>query len=156
MRVQFTIRDACINCGSSELREVSIGRFNEGPLHDFLSADPWGESPIPFLDRQHWSYVECTSCAQAFHSRILSPEWSAIKWDRWINAEAMAEFERTHLVNTYDRAIHCTKHVLQLASLIQARPLRVMDFGCGNGEFLAMASQYGLESYGVDRSGPAR
>jgi len=149
---QFITRDTCINCGASDLREVSSGLFNEGPLHDFLSKDPWGENPVPYLDGQRWRYVKCGACEQAFHNRILSPEWSAIKFSRWMTAAAIAEFERTHPINAYDRAVHSTKHVLQLASLIAARPLRVLDFGCGNGEFLAMCHQYGFEAFGVDRS----
>lgn len=60
---------------------------------------------------------------------------------------------RAHaLINAYDKAVHSTKHVLQLASLIGARPLRVLDFGCGKGEFLTMCHRYGLEAFGVDRS----
>jgi SAM-dependent methyltransferase len=155
-RAHFTIRDACINCGSGNLREISSGSFNEGALHGFLSNDPWGENPAPYLDGQRWRYVECTSCAQAFHSRILSPEWSEIKWSRWMSAEAIAKFERARVGDSgsgqFDRATRYTKHVLQLASLIRARPLRILDFGCGNGEFLAMCHRYGLEAFGVDRS----
>jgi SAM-dependent methyltransferase len=149
---QFVTRDTCINCGSGNLRELSTGLFNKGPLHSFLSSDPWGESPVPYLAGQRWSYVKCGECDQAFHGRILSPEWSAIKFSRWMSAEAIAEFERTHPISAYDRAVQSTKHVLQLASLIPARPLRVLDFGCGNGEFLAMCHQYGFEAFGVDRS----
>ena len=151
-RAQFTIRDVCINCGAGNLREIASGSFNEGALHGFLSNDPWGESPVSYLDGQRWRYVECSSCTQAFHGRILSPEWSEIKWSRWVSAEAIAEFERTHPVSAHDRAVHSTKHVLQLASLIKAHPLRVLDFGCGNGDFLAMCLQYGFEAFGVDRS----
>jgi SAM-dependent methyltransferase len=149
---QFVTRDTCISCGSGNLQELSDGLFDQGPLHGFLSNDPWGENPVPYLAGQRWTYVKCGVCEQAFHSRILSPEWSAIKFSRWMTAEAMAEFERSHRVNAYDRAVHSTKHVLQLASLIAAQPFRILDFGCGNGEFLAMCHLYGFEAFGVDRS----
>src|ERR1700682_4142626 len=137
---KFACRATCINCQSNDLSELSSGQFDQGPLHDFLSADPWGENPVPYLAGERWSYVKCNACTQAFHARILSPEWSEIKFSRWMTAEAIAEFERTHPVNPYDRAIHSTKHVLQLASLIDVRPLRLLDFGCGNGEFLTMCN----------------
>jgi 2-polyprenyl-3-methyl-5-hydroxy-6-metoxy-1,4-benzoquinol methylase len=151
---QFVTRNICINCGSSNLREIGSGLFNQEPLHGFLSNDPWGESPLPSLEGQRWTYVKCGACDQAFHARILSPEWNEINFSRWMTAEAIAEFDRTHTdVNRpFEKAAQITKHVLQLASLIEARPLRVLDFGCGNGEFLTMCHQYGFDAFGVDRS----
>lgn len=153
-RAQFLTRNTCINCGSGKLREVSTGLFKEGALHGFLSADPWGESPVPYLNDQRWSYVQCGDCSQAFHAHVLTPEWNDINFSRWMSAEAIAEFERTHggPDRLFDRATHYTKHVLQLAAMVPTRPLRVLDFGCGNGEFLAICHQFGFESVGVDRS----
>jgi methyltransferase family protein len=153
-RAKFVTRDTCISCGSGDLQELSDGRFDQGPLHEFLSNDPWGESPVPYLAGQRWAYVKCGACEQAFHAHVLTPEWNDINFSRWMSAEAIAEFERTHGGPTrlFDRAVHYTNHVLQLASLIEARPLRVLDFGCGNGEFLAIARQYGFDAVGVDRS----
>ena len=151
---QFITRNTCINCSSRDLQEIGGGFFEEEPLHGFLSNDPWGESPVPYLTGQRWSYVKCAACDQSFHAKILSPEWNEINFSRWMTAEAIAEFERTHCnVNqSFEKAVQLTKHVLQLASLIKARPLRVLDFGCGNGQFLAMCHQYGFEAFGVDRS----
>jgi methyltransferase family protein len=157
-RAQFVTRDTCINCNSGSLREIGGGLFNEGALHGFLSNDPWGESPLPYLDGQRWSYVQRSACEQAFHARVLTPEWNDINFSRWMSGEAIAEFERTHGGDgrLFDRATHYTKHVLQLASLIEARALRVLDFGCGNGEFLAICHQFGFEAVGIDRSTAAR
>lgn len=150
-QAQFVSRSTCINCGSSNLVTLSEGFFDQGALRGFLSADPWGENPAPYLAGQRWSYIKCGACAQSFHARILSPEWSEIKWSRWMSAEAIAEFERLHPTPKFDKAISSTKHVLQLASLLGPKP-RVVDFGCGNGEFLKMCLEYGFDAYGVDRS----
>jgi SAM-dependent methyltransferase len=153
-RAQFATRNACINCGAANLHEVSTGLFSEGALHGFLAADPWGESPVPYLEGLRWSYVKCDTCDQAFHRHVLTPEWNDINFSRWMSAEAIAEFERTHggADRLFDRATHYAKHVLQLASLIETRPLRVLDFGCGNGQFLAICHQFGFKAVGVDRS----
>jgi 2-polyprenyl-3-methyl-5-hydroxy-6-metoxy-1,4-benzoquinol methylase len=153
-KAEFVSREACINCGSGELREISGGLFNEGALHGFLSNDPWGESPVPYLEGLRWSYVRCGACEQAFHSRVLTPEWNDVNFSRWMSAEAIAEFECQHggRARLFDRAAHYTKHILQLSSLVAERPLRVLDFGCGNGEFLAICRHFGLEVVGVDRS----
>lgn len=151
---EFTNRDVCINCGSRDLRPIAEGLFDQAPLHDYLAKDPWGESPIPYLQGLRWTYVGCNGCQQAFHARVLTPEWNDINFSRWMSAEAIAEFERVHggRARLFDRAVHYTKHVMQLAELVDARPLRVLDFGCGNGEFLAICHQFGFESVGVDRS----
>ena len=151
---EFTTRSSCVNCGAGDLSELSSGLFSEGALHNFLSNDPWGESPVPYLAGLRWSYVRCNACAQAFHARVLTPEWNDINFSRWMSAAAIAEFERTHggTNRLFDRAVHYTKHVLQLASLVRARPLRVLDFGCGNGEFLSICHQFGFDAVGVDRS----
>jgi 2-polyprenyl-3-methyl-5-hydroxy-6-metoxy-1,4-benzoquinol methylase len=151
---EFLTRDACINCGSADLQPISQGFFDQDPLRAFLARDPWGESPLPYLDGQRWTYVRCQACQQAFHAKVLTDEWNAINFSRWMSAEAIAEFERQHVGpdGKFDRAAHYVKHVLQMASLIRARPLRVLDFGCGNGEFLAICHQFGFEAVGVDRS----
>jgi hypothetical protein len=150
-KAKFATREVCINCGGSNLREVASGLFTEGALHSFLASDPWGESPLPYLEGSRWSYVACNLCEQTFHAHILSPEWSEIHFSRWMSAEAIAEFARQH-GDPFGRAVHYTKHVLQLASLVSERPIRLLDFGCGNGEFLAICQQFGFEVVGVDRS----
>jgi 2-polyprenyl-3-methyl-5-hydroxy-6-metoxy-1,4-benzoquinol methylase len=150
-QAQFATRPICINCGGSNLREVSTGLFTEGALHEFLASDPWGENPLPHLQNQRWSFVACNICEQTFHAHILNPEWSEVHFSRWMSAEAIAEFARQY-GDSFARAVHYTKHVLQLASLIEARPIRLLDFGCGNGEFLAICRQFGFDAVGVDRS----
>jgi SAM-dependent methyltransferase len=151
MKAQFNTRTACITCGSANLKQVSDGLFDQGPLRDFLSADPWGESPVPFLAGKPWAYVQC-DCGQRFHKYVLTPEWNDINFSRWMSPEAIAEFERTRGAMKFERAAHFVKHTLQLESLIDARPIRVLDFGCGNGEFLTLCHQFGFETTGVDRS----
>lgn len=150
-RAQFNTRTACINCGSASLKQLSDGLFDQQPLHGFLSADPWGESPVPFLAGQPWAYVQC-DCGQRFHKYVLTPEWNDINFSRWMSAEAIAEFARQHGAMKFERAAHYVKHILQLSSLIKARPLRLLDFGCGDGEFLTLCHQFGFETTGVDRS----
>ena len=48
------------------------------------------------------------------------------------------------------------KHVLQIDKMTRSirggDPIRLLDFGCGWGEFLAMAGQFGFEACGVDRA----
>jgi len=85
----FVERIACISCGSSELLELSAGRFDEGVLNRFIEEDPWGEHPAPFLRGQRWSYVACQDCGLAFHRNILAPEWNERRFSKWMSQEAI-------------------------------------------------------------------
>ncbi|NUR45038.1 MAG: class I SAM-dependent methyltransferase [Sphingomonas sp.] len=146
----FVGRDNCIACGSSCLREVAGGSFSDDPLRSFISADPWGENPLPVLAEHRWSLVEC-ECGQRFHRNILSPQWNEVRFSRWMSAEAIDQFEAEHGCNP-DAASH-VQHVLRLKALGVER---VLDFGCGFGRFLEMCCLFGLEAHGVDRSNARR
>lgn len=143
----FVTRERCICCGSSNLREVAAGQFSEDPLRSFIAADPWGENPLPVIGDCRWSFVECADCRQRFHGNILSPEWNEIRFSRWMSAEAIEQFEAEHGGN--QDATRDVQHVLRLRDL---GVTRVLDFGCGYGEFLEMCRLFGIEAHGVDRS----
>jgi SAM-dependent methyltransferase len=154
---EFVSRDRCLGCGS-QVREIASGSFDDEPLRGFIANDPWGESPLPHLRGARWEYVGCVSCGLAFHRRILSPKWNAIRFERWMTAEAIAEFERLHTTaqSRFERGTHFTKHALQIEAATRrlrgTDPVRVLDFGCGNGQFIQQCAIYGFHAAGVDRS----
>ena len=147
----FAERDLCISCGSDQSTELSSGRFGDEPLRSFIASDPWGENPLPLLQNERWALHECKSCAQRQHRYILSPEWNAIRFSRWMSEDAIRQFESEHGSN-HD-ASRDVQHVLRLRSLGVAR---ILDFGCGFGQFLEMCRLFGLEAHGVDRSNARR
>lgn len=159
---RFVERTACINCRSFSLSELSTGMFDDSPLIDYLSVDPWGENPIPFLLGNRWSFVQCNDCSQMFHKYILSPDWNERRFSKWMTQEAIESFERR--LNTperiFNKGIQNTKHILQLEYLTRnlrgKSPVRLLDFGCGYGEFIAMCNLYGFDAYGIDRSSARR
>ena len=154
----FSERLACISCGGSRLQELSSGQFDEGAVERFIGEDPWGEHPAPFLKGQRWSYVRCQNCELAFHRYILTPEWNARRFSKWMSQEAIEAFEKPFRTpaNEFGKAAAHTAHVLRIEQLTRglrgsAAP-RVLDFGCGYGGFLSMCSMYGFDAIGVDRS----
>lgn len=157
-RASFIERRTCINCGGDTIVELSAGTFDAGAVGRFIEADPWGEHPAIFLSGRPWAYQGCTSCGMAFHRYILDAVWNERRFARWMSQEAIEAFERPHKTpaNTFRRAAEYTAHVLQLEQLTRGirggAPVRLLDFGCGYGEFLAMCGQYGFEAFGVDRS----
>jgi 2-polyprenyl-3-methyl-5-hydroxy-6-metoxy-1,4-benzoquinol methylase len=159
---EFVERTACISCGSPNLRELSSGKFDKGAVESFIAADPWGEDPAPFLRGQPWSYVACQECELAFHRYILAPEWNERRFSQWMSQEAIEVFEKEYRTPAVEfaTATDYTAHVLRIERLTRelrgTERVRVLDFGCGYGGFLAMCSLYGFDAYGVDRSSAKR
>jgi 2-polyprenyl-3-methyl-5-hydroxy-6-metoxy-1,4-benzoquinol methylase len=156
----FVSRSSCIACGSSALETLAGGRFGDDPLRGFIASDPWGESPLPRIEQETWEFVRCGECQQKFHRRILSPPWQQVLFTRWMSDAAIREFEERHGVNTpsatFEQTRAAVRHVLRLEKMTRAlrsaeQPLRILDFGCGWGRFLAVASLFGAETYGVDK-----
>jgi SAM-dependent methyltransferase len=158
VRAEFVQRLRCINCRSPKLKQLSSRLFYENPLYDILATDPWGENPLPYLEGKRWTLVECDACSQKFHRDVLSPEWNEIRFSRWMTHEAIQACLRREMTpaGSFRRAVQNTQHVLRLERMTRGlrkdNALRILDFGCGYGEFLAMCSQYGCEAVGVDRA----
>lgn len=162
---QFIERSQCINCGSPDLAELSRGRFADPPLKEFLEADPWGESPLPYLSEADWCLARCGRCAQVFHRRILDEHWNEVRFSRWMSAEAIRQFEARVAAQSpardryFERARQHVTHILRVEK--QTRPLRrpgeavrLLDFGCGWGTFLHACRHFGFDAVGVDRAAP--
>jgi len=79
-----------------------------------------------------------------------------------MTAEAIRKFEDAVQtpVTRFESGKGRTKHALALERLTRPlrgdAPVRVLDFGCGNGDFLATCALHGFEVLGVDRSAARR
>jgi SAM-dependent methyltransferase len=158
-QARFIDRRACINCRSESLVEVSGGRYVDQPLLSYLEGDPWGQSPLPFLQEARWSLVRCNVCAQLFHRHVLDAEWNEIRFSQWMSAEAIASFEERIGTATpaarFEQGRQWVQHVLQIEHATRAvrdGAVRLLDFGCGYGFFVSTCNLFGFEAVGVDRS----
>jgi 2-polyprenyl-3-methyl-5-hydroxy-6-metoxy-1,4-benzoquinol methylase len=56
----------------------------------------------------------------------------------------------------FNRGVHAAERILQLERLTRrlrgAAPLKLLDFGCGEGHFLATSANFGFECHGVEFS----
>lgn len=162
VRAEFMSRDACIGCGKSQLKSVATGGFDDEPLRGFIEADPWGENPAPYLRGQRWNLVDCTACGMRFHRTVLNAEWNERRFSQWMSQEAIEAFEREHAKpnSAFNKAATNTAHALRIEALTRSirgsAPVKVLDFGCGYGAFLAVCASFGFEAYGVDRSNARR
>lgn len=161
-RAKFIDRGQCVACGSSRLEELVSRPFDGDLTGDFIAGDPWGENPAPFLQGASWSLAKCTDCGMVFHRRVLDDEWNERRFSRWMTEEAIRSFESrfTTSMTRYWEATRNVTHALGLELL--TRPLRgeqrlkVLDFGCGYGGFVAMCNLFGFDACGVDRSAAKR
>ncbi|ACG72785.1 Methyltransferase type 12 [Anaeromyxobacter sp. K] len=158
-RARFVSRDACIACGSTDLRAVAQGRFDAEPLRGFLAADPWGEDPLPALGDAPWELRGCAACGQVFHRWVLDDAWQKLRFRRWMGEAAMRSFaERvgaTAFPARWSSGTNRIAHVLRLERLTRElrtrdEAPRVLDFGCGWGELVATATLAGCDAHGVD------
>lgn len=158
----FTNRKACISCGCTTLNELSSGRFDEGAVHRFIDESPWGEHPAHFLKGLPWSFVSCKDCNLMFHRYILDPIWNERRFSKWMTQEAIETFEKPFKTpeNDFRKAAQHTAHVLRIEQLTRnirgTNRVKLLDFGCGYGEFLSMCSKFGFDAVGVDRSSAKR
>jgi SAM-dependent methyltransferase len=155
-RACFIDRAACISCRAVALDELSSGGFADEPLRGILASQAWGESPLPFIAHEHWCYVRCHACGQAYHRRILDPVWMTALYTRWETQQAMAAFIASHISpqDQLHRGAAFVAHALRLqrmsASRAGGRAPRVLDYGCGHGEFVAVCRVLGFDAVGID------
>jgi SAM-dependent methyltransferase len=144
----FQTRERCISCVSTQSIELSSGLFGEQPARGYIESDPWGEDPMPHLKNAKWALQQCAECGQKQHRYILSPEWNEIRFTQWMSEDAIRQFEAQHGTGESSATDH-VQHVLRLKKL---GVHRILDFGCGFGQFLEMCRLFGMEAIGVDRS----
>jgi SAM-dependent methyltransferase len=155
-RAAFVDRERCIACNATAFDTLSQGRYVDEPLRGILATQPWGEQPLPFVEHERWCYVRCRACGQRFHQRILDPIWMQRLYARWETQEAMTAFTAatSSAQERSQRGLHFVDHALRLQRLLVPRSMqhvpRVLDFGCGHGEFVAVCRALGLDAHGID------
>jgi 2-polyprenyl-3-methyl-5-hydroxy-6-metoxy-1,4-benzoquinol methylase len=157
---RFVTRDRCITCASSNLAVLDSGNFREGLVHDLIAGSPHGEDPLPSLAQAEWILQRCGDCSQIFHRNMLDADWMDIAYSRWASVEAIEQFERQFGADTfawkYAAARQRFRHVLRLERLTRALrgndAVRLLDFGCGKGEFVEACIENGFDAVGVDFS----
>lgn len=156
---RFEERLACVCCGAVEAQVVWSGHLSDAGVLDFLSEFHYAGDALQAVSDAPFRLVRCNQCDMQYHQNVLGPAWLKKLYGVWINADQIEHFEARvhrgdHVAAQFERGRQLTKHVLRLARLVgqDGRAPRLLDFGCGDGDFLTLASLYGFESYGLDFS----
>ena len=139
---------------------LSHGRYRDEPVHGFIAGDAYGEDPTPSLRNASWTFVQCEDCGQKFHRDILNAEWEAIHYNRWITKEAIEQFYESKGKSGFSQDFKVATHAIERMLLIEkltrgvrgGDPVRLLDFGCGEGTFLAICALSGFKAVGVEFS----
>lgn len=163
VRAEFRDRELCILCGGADLQIIWQGRFCDGPVRTWMRAMHYSGDIEQALGDEAFARVACRDCGMCFHRHILVNEWLATLYAAWISATQIDTFE-ADLRKNYPDAVFASgtqliKHLLRLRYLSREhgrQPLRLLDFGCGDGKFLGLAAALGFEISGVDASASRR
>jgi 2-polyprenyl-3-methyl-5-hydroxy-6-metoxy-1,4-benzoquinol methylase len=160
--ISFDERSACPGCGGAQSLSLWSGHFSDRRVSDWLKKFHY-DSDIAALGDRPFDLCECRCCGLKYHRFVISEASTSVVYGQWINDEQVTRFEaeRTNKTDRFAVGVQLIKLCLRLRHLCSApqdqhRPLRLLDFGCGNGEVLRTANLLGMTSIGIDISDSRR
>jgi len=153
-RAAFRARASCPLCDAPGGDAIWTGAFLDAPVREWIGRYGYSGDVDGALAGATFTLVRCPRCAFAYHRDILTPEWLATLYSRWIDARQIERFEAGHREAAFETGRQMVKHVLRAAALLGplGRPLRWLDFGCGDGAQVASAALFGCDAFGIDFS----
>lgn len=158
-QVQFVDRAGCPCCLGNRSSSLWSGRFSDPEVAAFLKQFHYNADLDEELGDQAFDLVRCQDCGLTYHRRVLSEDWLPVVYSRWTDAGQVARFEAAHTSKIADRfgaGVQDVKLVLRLRLLVshnsEAGPVRLLDFGCGDGKLLTAAQVLGMTAIGLDIS----
>lgn len=159
-RLRFVERARCPACETTAATSLWSARFSDPAVAGFMAQFHYSADLGDELGDQSFDLVRCDGCGLAYHRIVLGTDALSQVYGRWIDAGQVARFEATHTAKDSDpfaQGVQRLKLVLRLRHLVQAQvakgaAIRLMDFGCGDGEVLAAAQVLGLQGIGIDIS----
>lgn len=156
-QLTFISRPTCPVCGQATSRDIWSGRFDDPPvlsqLEKYYYSGPWREQ----ISGQEFHFVQCSQCSMHWHRKVISETSVATVYGTWADAEQARRFEKAHVPTKHDQRalrVQMAKLALRLEHLAKqnGRPLRLLDFGCGDGVFLSVSRAFGADAIGIDVS----
>jgi SAM-dependent methyltransferase len=154
--IEFTRRTACPSCDSADLKTMWSGRFSDPSVNDMMRLFHYNADVSQALGDQEFDLVRCQDCNFNFHRIVMNDAAIPMVYGDWTDKGQVARFEAEHGSGSrFDDGVRRVKLILRLRHLLMPHfpePLRLLDFGCGNGETLAQARMLGFHAQGIDVS----
>lgn len=130
--------------------EEHAARVGVGPIEEVIGCDLCGDrrvQPLFTPARKRWRYhvVRCPTCGFLYRNPGVKPErlgdlYSSGGYGRFLTGEYERRRRRRYelVLDAFHPAFH------------EGRGRRLLDYGCGAGQFLELAAARGFETCGVD------
>ncbi len=155
MTMEFSVRTACVACGSPDLVPLWTTSYSDPFVRRNLEEDQYAVDISRELGDRPIERVRCMRCGLSFHRYIMTEESIQDFYSNWIDSNQIERYEAglapSESTSKFETARQYVKHVLRIAS-ISGPDCRILDFGCGDGAFLTVCRAFGFESYGIDFS----
>ncbi len=154
MNAHFVTRQACPACGTAGTRTIFQRSYEEPRLRAALESFYRVVGGLDYEALRGADYVvqACPNCG-LFYQRDVPDDFLLQKlYEEWISPQK--SFERFHAHVSVAREREMAREVALSLALVQpegARP-RVLDYGCGWGEWARAAQAAGAESWGTELS----
>ncbi len=153
--LRFVERDRCI-CGDPSRSTVWQQRFDEPDCAEYLDRFGYAVAWREHIGEEEFELVRCASCEMVYHRWILDEDSLGVFYSTWIDDsqnESLSVELSLGPAAQFEAAGQMVKHALRLRSLLpDVEAFRVLDYGCGSGRFLQIASAFGFSAVGLDLS----
>jgi SAM-dependent methyltransferase len=157
-RLQFEARPTCPLCGGKDRQPVWEGRFDDPTVRQMLDRFHYSADLHAELGDERFALVRCSHCDLLHHARHLDPAGLVRLYRDWTDQDQVHKFEAEHgrsqpgVAGRQKIKLALRLHHLARQRFPSEAELRVLDFGCGNGEHLLAARLIGFAAVGIDLS----
>lgn len=152
--IPFLARTACPACGGRGGQErIFLCGYDSPPISTYLQ-ERYPRLPLEELQGKSFEIMRCATCSLMYHREVIEDFYSNPRYKKWdASAYKTKAMNRGQLyyafLNNFLAACLITLNALR-GQVVPPRTVRLLDHGCGAGEFLAFATAYGLHCHGYD------
>ncbi|MBA3910006.1 MAG: hypothetical protein C0524_08965 [Rhodobacter sp.] len=145
-------------CATSIGAPIWEGKFSDKSVREFIARFHYSSDAAAALGDERFALVRCPSCGMVYHARHADDAGLERIYRDWTDQEQVRRFEAEHRSPVAgEEGRQRIRTVLRLQHLARRQfaggdALRLLDFGCGNGELMMAAQLLGFQPTGIDLS----
>ena len=138
----FLRRDKCPICFCTKLISVYARSYDSHRIREYMELSYQGNVEYEFLEDQEFRIAECSSCRFLFQTNVLNETGAQRLYDVWIDPSLAEKWKQDQKRNM---AFSCSILHFVNKHFSKTRPVRMLDYGAGFGEFSRLAKGYGFD-----------